>query len=114
LKIVSALDKKKCQSIYLNLLQCRHEKDIPASAFIREFFETSRCDSVVDFKIFREEYSVRLNKGDNERLQRILEFKDTEVDEKIATQACMHYAIVAQQTTSCFSELVKLVCISNI
>jgi hypothetical protein len=89
--MVSAVDKKKCQSIYQNLFECRQEKDIPASAYIRELFETSRCDSDVDFKPFREEYSVRLNKGDAKRLLRVLEFEETEVDEKIAAQACMHY-----------------------
>ena len=87
-----AIEKKKCQSIYQNLLECRQEKDIPASAYIREFFETSRCDGEVNFKPFRDEYSTRINKGDSKRLQRVLGFEETEVDEKIVAQACMHYA----------------------
>lgn len=88
----SSLEKKKCQSIYQNLLECRQAEDIPASAYIREFFETSRCDTEFDFKPFRGEYSTRINKGDPERLQRVLNFAETVVDEKIAAQACMHYA----------------------
>jgi len=88
----SSLEKKKCQSIFQNLLECHQAKDIPASAYIREFFETSRCDAEFDFKPFREEYKNRINKGDHERLQRVLDFAETVVDEKIAAQACMHYA----------------------
>ena len=63
--------------------------------YVREFFETSRCDDsdIVDFKPFREKYSTRLNNSDpNHRLQRVLQYEETEVDEKIAAQACMHYA----------------------
>lgn len=85
-------DSRICQSIYQTLLECRQGRDIPSTAFIREFFETSRCDAEVDFSPFREEYVVRLNKDDDKRLQRILNFKETSVDEMVATQACIHYA----------------------
>ena len=86
------LEEKKCQSIYQTLLECRQQKDIPASAYVREIFETSKCDAQFNFKPFREEYTARLNKDDPQTLQRVLAFKETDVDEKIAAQACMHYA----------------------
>lgn len=89
---MDSVEKKKCQSIYQNLLECRQEKDILASAYIREFFETSRCDAEYNFKPFREEYKTRIDKSDPQRLDRLLTFAETEVDEKIAAQACMHYA----------------------
>lgn len=86
------MDSRECQFIYQTLLECRQGRDIPATAFIRGFFETSRCDAEVDFSPFREKYALRLNKDDEKRLQRILDFKETKVDEMIATQACLHYA----------------------
>jgi hypothetical protein len=41
-KMGSSIEKNNCQSIYQNLLECSQEKDIPATAYIRLFFETSR------------------------------------------------------------------------
>jgi hypothetical protein len=64
----------------------------------------------VDFKPFREEYTTRINKGDPKRLQRVLEFEQTELDEKISAQACMHYA---KWTGLCF-ELAELVSLPHL
>jgi uncharacterized protein YeaO (DUF488 family) len=73
-------------------LDCNREKDIPASAYIREFFETTRCDEQVNFKAFRTEYENSLNKGDSHRLQRVLDFKESENDEKVSAQARLHFS----------------------
>ena len=42
----------------------------------RNFHE---CDAEVDFKPIREEYTTRINKGNPKRLQRVLEFEETEI-----------------------------------
>jgi len=87
------LEKVKCQSIYQNLLDCRQEQDMLASAYIREFWETARCDTVAtDFSPFRKEFEGRLNARESGALNRILSFDETEKDEKVAAQACGHYS----------------------
>eukprot|EP01038_Epipyxis_sp_PR26KG_P017357 gene17357-23972_t len=87
-----SIENFKCQSIYQNLLEA---KGIPASAYIREFFQTDRCDGEADFTKLRDAYKTSLNdtkKPDPLRLTRVLNFEETEIDEKIAAQACLHYA----------------------
>ena len=85
----------KCRSIFYNLVEChssQHSKDIMASAFIREFFETARCDDITDFSKLRADYSTFISDGvNNERLSRILSYQETKKDEKRAAQACLHY-----------------------
>ncbi|RYE59300.1 MAG: hypothetical protein EOP48_01290 [Sphingobacteriales bacterium] len=88
------LQKKKCYSIYQNLVHCQSSlsgKDILASAYIREFFETSRCDGLHDFSPFRGELESRINVGDSKRLDRVIKFEENDVDEKVCAQACIHY-----------------------
>ena len=78
-----------CQRLYQTLLLSTHEKNIPASAFIREFYESIECDDEFNFKPLRDSYKKRLS---NDRLDRILEFKENDMDEKIAAQVCFHYS----------------------
>jgi hypothetical protein len=78
----------KCNTIFLTLLHFHCQQDIPSSAFIREFFETARCDCVFDMSLHRAEYARKLT---NERLDRILAFKTTDEDESVAAQAAIHY-----------------------
>jgi hypothetical protein len=89
---VDKLDKEKCQSLYMNLLACQSLNRIPDSVYVREFFETRRCDHVKSFEGCREDYANRINKGDPERLQRVLKFEETRTDERIVAQARLHYA----------------------
>ena len=85
------LQKKKCDSIFANLLRNHGNKDLLASAYIREFFETCRCDDVHDLSAHREEYRSKLDADEKGRLARILLFKETDMDEKVAAQAALHY-----------------------
>lgn len=85
--------ERKCNSIAHNLLLMRLKSDIPATAFIREFEETVRCDAVHDFAPRRMEYRKKINASDPETMGRILAFKSTDSDELVAAQAVMHYAL---------------------
>lgn len=88
------LHGRKCRSIYYQLLDCNTKhagKDITASAYIREFMETSRCDDIVNFQDYRMELESHVNKTDRLVKERIMKFKETDRDEKIAAQACLHY-----------------------
>lgn len=83
---------QKCDIIHKNLLLCHDSmNEFTASAYIREFFETSQCDEVYDFSAFRRKIERRLNDTDGNRLQRILEFQETDLDEKVGAQVCLHY-----------------------
>jgi len=81
-------DRAKCNTIFVNLLRFHGQQDTLSSAFIREFFETARCDQVFDMSVHRAEYERKLTKP---RLERILAFKNTDEDELVAAQATMHY-----------------------
>ena len=81
-------DRAKCNTIFVNLLRFHGQPDVLSSAFIREFFETVRCDRVFDMSSNRDEYEQKLTKP---RLERILEFRSTDEDELAAAQAAMHY-----------------------
>ncbi len=78
----------KCNNLFVNLLHFHEQPEILSSAYIREFFETARCDAVFDMAPYRAEYEKKLTK---ERLDRILMFKSTDDDELVAAQAAMHY-----------------------
>ena len=82
------MDQSKCNRIFVNLLRFHGQEDTLSTAFIREFFETVRCDQVFDMSAHRDEYARKLTKP---RLDRILAFKSTNEDELAAAQATMHY-----------------------
>ena len=79
----------QCDGLYLNLLE--GVKDIPATAFVREFFETEGCDDVFNMSDHRREYVVRVNFEDNSRMTRVFNFISDERDELIVAQAVIHY-----------------------
>jgi hypothetical protein len=81
-------DRTKCNTIFVNLLRFHGQQDTLSTAFIREFFETARCDHVFNMSTNRDEYEQRLTKP---RLERILAFKTTDEDELAASQATLHY-----------------------
>ena len=80
--------KVKCNTIFENLLHFHGQQDMLSSAFIREFFETVRCDQVFDMSTHRAEYEKKITK---DRLDRILTFKTNDKDESVAAQATLHY-----------------------
>ena len=77
-----------CNALFVMLLHIHGQRDIPSSAFIREFFETARCDPVFNMAPHRAEYEKKLTA---DRLARIMAFKATDQDESVAAQATMHY-----------------------
>ena len=72
----SYFHRMKCDSIYVNLLQVKHEKDFTASFFIREFFETIRCDRVCNMTDMRQKYIEKINVGDQNRTCRVLNHEE--------------------------------------
>ena len=78
----------KCNTLFVILLHFHGQQDIPSSAFIREFFETARCDEIFNMAPHRAEYERKLTA---DRLARIMAFKTTDEDESVAAQATMHY-----------------------
>ncbi len=82
----SYLHKLKCDSIFTNQLRIKHEKNFMASAFVREFWETMRCDDVYNMTYHRQKYAIKINLGDNNRMFRVLNFTSSETDELIVAQ----------------------------
>lgn len=82
----SYLHKLKCDSIFTNLLRIKHENNFMASAFVREFWETMRCDDVFNMTYHRQKYATKINLGDNKRMFRVLNFTSSETDELIVAQ----------------------------
>ncbi len=80
------LHKLKCDSIFTNLLRIKHENTFMASAFVREFFETMRCDDVFNMTYHRQKYATKINLGDKNRMFRVLNFTTSETDELIVAQ----------------------------
>ena len=85
-------NKAKCNSIYRTLLRHNKGGTIPATTYIREFFETARCDHVSNFAPQREEYTKMIGNADVGSLARIMAYDGTAKDEEIAIQAVVHYA----------------------
>lgn len=83
---------QKCISIYDNLLDARGQgREVPATAYIREFMDTARCDSFHNLSEPRSAYERMLNATDPQRLKRVMDYKETDQDEKVAAQAALHY-----------------------
>jgi len=88
------LETAKCRRLFSTLVHCQSAlaaKDIPSSAYIREFFETEQCDKIQDFAPFRKQLSRIINNDDPQRLSRVLAFTEDNIDEKVCAQACIHY-----------------------
>jgi hypothetical protein len=86
-------DCEKCQSIFWNLIRVIESGSSQHSVqnstlYIREFFQTARCDPYSDLSKDREAYEKHLGK---EALVNILNYKETEEDERKGAQAVLHY-----------------------
>ena len=82
----SYLHRMKGDSIYVNLMLAKHEKDFTASFFIREIFEATRCDRVYNMTDMRHKYVAKINVGDQSRMCRILNHKEDLIDVSFTTQ----------------------------
>jgi hypothetical protein len=84
------ITEDKCQSIYMNLLALRENKDgLLSSQWVREFEQTSRCDGFVSFKELRQEYR---DHAGNDTIKRVLAYEDdAHADQKRVDQAVLHY-----------------------
>ena len=69
----------------------RSFSDVTASAFVREFNDTSRCDQFTDFSSLRKDLKDRMSLHDPKILDRVMKFKETAEDEEVVAQACLHY-----------------------
>lgn len=79
--------KKICISILLNLLELHRKDDRVINGFVRELFSTENCDKFFDLSSEREKYEKFIGK---ETLTRIINFEETERDNKISAQAVLH------------------------
>jgi len=61
-----------------------------ASAYVREFQETTRCDAITSLSEARVALSTKIGE---ERMRRIARFEETDGDERAAAQAVMHYGL---------------------
>ncbi len=77
-----------CDDMYINLIRCKRVRGIPASAFVREFSETTVCDDVFNMTRDRQDYIDYLGP---DRTARVLEFTSDERDELIVAQAVLHF-----------------------
>lgn len=84
-------ERNRCESIYCNLLECcgrSGDQNHLATSYLREFWETRRCDSFHDFAPLRNDIESRLG---SEALKRIINCDETNKDLLLATQVCLHY-----------------------
>ena len=65
-------DRAKCNTIFVNLLRFHGQQDTLSTAFLREFFETVRCDRVFNMSIHRDEYAQKLTKPRLDRISSIV------------------------------------------
>ena len=93
---------RMCNDLYMTLLWCKRQdpSSVPASAYVRAFFETAECDDVKDFGADRNFYALRIGA---ERLQRVMDFDSDGRDELIVAQAVLHVHRV--QETRLFAAL---------
>jgi hypothetical protein len=68
------MENPTCQAIYKTLLKCNPggQSDVTASAYARELMETARCDGHYDLKAVREDFITKINKGDTQRMPRVI------------------------------------------
>jgi len=85
-------NREKCQSIYWNLLELLNRQDLPAAhLYIRDFFETSRCDQFKDFKGLRQDVVDMAGRYDQNALSRVLDAEHHDRDEDIMQTVQTHY-----------------------
>lgn len=87
--ITSKLIKQKCQSIWYNLLAPKSNYGDNATIYLREFFETHRCDHIHDMKSYRNNYRSYIG---SEAYKRIIHGQPISEDDKMkASSSVFHY-----------------------
>ena len=79
----SIAHRHECDGLFLQLLQC---EGVAATAFVREFLETERCDDMFNMSDFRQAYVARINADDPGRMARVMQFETDARDELIVAQ----------------------------
>lgn len=81
---------QKCQTIYLNLLDALStDKTFSTPTFVRELWQTKRCDQYHSLTDLREDITAHMGK---DTLERILAYKASPVDEEKAMDTMIHYS----------------------
>lgn len=91
-------DKKKCAMIYWNLIELTKSKsEDTAPYFLREFYQTQRCDNFYDFSENRQDFEAYLGPKTIENVLNYEEEKDPKDIKKVA-QAVFHYNAWSRKT----------------
>jgi len=89
--------KKRCQYIYWNLLEIPDGKQLPrADAYVRELFQTKRCQSSTMDKVL-EAYCEYITP---DSLDRLIRRKPDDDDRQVAEDAVSHYQKWTRERTS--------------
>ncbi|KJE92973.1 hypothetical protein CAOG_03841 [Capsaspora owczarzaki ATCC 30864] len=90
----SQLDEREtlsgCQRIYSTLLEFGRVQSSGTKVYLRELFETARCDHVKDLSARRDAYEDYVNTYSPGGMERILDYRDTHRDAEVAKQAVLH------------------------
>lgn len=81
-------DFDKCQTIFYNLAYIAAVGGMP-KVFLREFWQTTRCDDYHNFSSLRKDYVSHMGRT---TLDRIMTYKEDYTDAEKATQTVVHYA----------------------
>jgi hypothetical protein len=96
--IDKSTDKKKCSMIYWNLIELTKSKsEETAPYFLREFYQTKRCDNFYDFSANRKDFEDYLGNKTVENVLNFDEEKDPKDVKKVA-QAVFHYNAWSRKT----------------
>jgi hypothetical protein len=85
------VSEAKCQNLFFNTLMLVAKTDVRTldeTIFVRELFQTVRCDSFHDLKHVRENYADHIGLDE---LRRIVTKKQTESDREATADAFAHY-----------------------
>ena len=90
-KNTQPISKNDCQLIYQTLLNCLNNNQISSTTYIRELHETSNCDQFSDFKRLRQSLVNKINCNDTNKYERVLNFNETKIDQKVCDRVYLHY-----------------------
>lgn len=79
----------KCQTIYLNLLDGLLERTFSTPNFVRELWQTERCDQFHSLQGLRTDITKHMGE---DALNRILLYQATPIDEEKALDTMIHYS----------------------
>ena len=71
------LHTAKCNSVFNTLLLMHHHAHFNSAAFVREFFETVRCDDVLDMSEARQEYVTAIG---SDQLTKIKNYESVDLN----------------------------------